>query len=128
MVTVHRDCSNFRSSGRARKCPNIGLLARFDELSPWWVLIPHMACCGGSTSTAVKREHLESQSPLGVYLSSDELDKLATACTISPIKSNQPLRDSPFYIVLEGQVVVKTQAGKILVSKVAGNFFTRCGL
>jgi len=84
-----------------------------------------MACCAGGGNFALKLQTLEESSPLGVYLSFDELDKLARSCTISPIKQDQPLAESPFYIVLKGQVQVSTKTGKVLVSKVAGTFFTR---
>ena len=86
-----------------------------------------MACCAGGGNFALKLQTLEESSPLGVYLSFDELDKLARSCTISPIKQDQPLAESPFYIVLKGKVLVSTKTGKVLVSKVAGTFFTRCG-
>ena len=82
-----------------------------------------MACCGGA-ALHLKTQSLDS-SPMGAYLSLDELVRLARACSIVSFKKDDPLPESPFYLVLKGEVRVLTPEGEVLVDKREGAFFTR---
>jgi len=82
-----------------------------------------MSCFGGA-SLAKKQHMLESQSPLGAYLSQEELAALAKACTTARFTEGGKLPESPFYIVMSGQIEVR-EGDDVLCTKSAGAFFTR---
>ena len=54
-----------------------------------------------------------------------ESRRLARACQIKTFKAGQSLPDSPFYIILEGDVKVVDYAGAVLCTRKDGAFFTR---
>ena len=55
-----------------------------------------MACFGGGVTPEQRRAALEDNSPLGAYLSSDELSELVKCCNIASIKRGKDLPESPF--------------------------------
>lgn len=74
---------------------------------------------------------LEHWSPLGAYLTPSEIAHLASACQVVTFRPGGRLHDSPFYVVVEGTVVVMSaeksaadHAGE-LCTRSAGAFFTR---
>ena len=67
---------------------------------------------------------LANATPLGAYLNEEELLKLARACSILRFRKGKPLRESPFYLLIEGVVsVVAVESGLELCSRTS--FFTR---
>ena len=64
----------------------------------------------GGVSQAQKLSALENASPLGVYLSKEELTALARLCTSCKVKPGKNLPESPFYIVIKGEVEVREAA------------------
>jgi CRP-like cAMP-binding protein len=80
------------------------------------------------TGNSLKRKvnALRLLSPFGAYLREKELLDLATACSISSVRSGKELDDSPFYVLISGCVAVKDVAsGEVLCVKHQGSFFTR---
>lgn len=75
-------------------------------------------------SQASKLDHLQNASPLGAYLSEDELVALAKLCTSCSVKVGKALPESPFYIVIRGEVQV-IEDDEVLCTKYPGAFFTR---
>ena len=56
---------------------------------------------------AEKVQLLAERSPLGAYLSHDELNRLSKLCTIARFSKGKPIQaDSPFYLVIDGVVAV----------------------
>ena len=85
-----------------------------------------MACCGGGTSLDKKLSWLQEESPLGAYLGADELLELAKLCVTSSFRPQSKLDESPFFIVMSGQVEVRdSSSGEVLCTKYPGAFFTR---
>jgi CRP-like cAMP-binding protein len=74
-----------------------------------------------------KVQLLAERSPLGAYLSPDELNRLSKLCTITKFRKGKPIQaDSPFYLVIDGVVaVMDDDAVTELTSRRAGAFFTR---
>ena len=76
-------------------------------------------------SLARKLDALQNTSPFGVYLSEAEVTSLAKLCTSSSIKAGKGLPESPFYVVIQGEVQVLSEEGETLCTKYPGAFFTR---
>ena len=74
-----------------------------------------------------KVQLLAERSPLGAYLSPEELNRLSKLCTIARFSKGRPIQaDSPFYLVVDGVVaVMDDDAVTELTSRRAGAFFTR---
>lgn len=72
---------------------------------------------------------LEHWSPLGAYLSPVEIAHLARACHVVTFRPGGKLNESPFYLVVEGAVVVMSAEDDAtepeLCTRTAGAFFTR---
>ena len=82
-----------------------------------------MSCCGG-VPLMKKMDILEDASPLGAYLSHEELERLASLCDVLAFKKDQELPESPFYCIYTGLVEVK-DGDTVLCTKYPGAFFTR---
>lgn len=82
-----------------------------------------MSCFGG-VSSEQKRSLLEDRTPLGAYLSAKELSELAKILQTAKFAAGKPLPESPFYIVVTGQVEVR-EGSEVLCTKSSGSFFTR---
>ena len=68
---------------------------------------------------------LEDRTPLGVYLTNADLDRLASACSVMRFGSTSALYDSPFYVVIEGTIaVIDSDTGEELTTRSDGAFFT----
>lgn len=78
--------------------------------------------CGASADR--KTEMLTEHSPLGAYLNSEELERMAGLCTINTVAQGEVLPESPFYVIISGSAEV-TEDGAILCTKHKGAFFTR---
>ena len=72
-----------------------------------------------------KLDALQNASPFGVYLSEVEVLSLAKLCTSSTIKPGKGLPESPFYVVIHGEVQVLSEERETLCTKYPGAFFTR---
>ena len=77
------------------------------------------------TERSLKRWLLEHVSPLGAYLSEWELARLSRACAIVRFTAGKPIPESPFYVVLEGEISVLSSDGEELLVRDSGSFFTR---
>lgn len=77
------------------------------------------------TERSLKRWLLEHVSPLGAYLSEWELARLSRACAIVRFAAGKPIPESPFYVVLEGEISVLSSDGEELLVRDSGSFFTR---
>jgi hypothetical protein len=82
-------------------------------------------CGGGGASLEKRRSSLEDHSPLGAYLSAEELLELAKVCESMSFRQGVALPESPFYVVISGQVEVRDPNGNVLCTKYPGSFFTR---
>lgn len=82
-----------------------------------------MSCLGG-VSLELKRSMLEDHTPLGAYLASKELGQLARILQPARFTAGKMLPESPFYIVVSGQIEVR-EGSEVLCTKSAGAFFTR---
>ena len=82
-----------------------------------------MSCFGG-VSLEQKRSMLEDHTPLGAYLASKELGELAKILQLAKFGVGKPLPESPFYVVMSGQVEVR-EGSDVLCTKSPGAFFTR---
>ena len=73
----------------------------------------------------LKIHSLGTTSPLGAYCSSKEIEDLAKCCSIVRFAEKRELWESPFYLVLEGEVGVVSAVGGLLCTRAAGSFFSR---
>jgi hypothetical protein len=83
-------------------------------------------CLGGGTALERKRSALSETSPLGAYLSPEEIVALARACSTHAVRPGRVLPESAFYLVVSGQVEVREAASQqLLCTKQPNSFFTR---
>ena len=80
---------------------------------------------GSAVPLEQRRISLEDQSPLGAYLTPEELLELAKVCSGAKFRPGSSLPESPFYVVVSGQVEVRDPNGSVLCTKYPGSFFTR---
>ena len=80
---------------------------------------------GSAVPLEQRRISLEDQSPLGAYLTPEELLERAKVCSGAKFRPGSSLPESPFYVVVSGQVEVRDPNGSVLCTKYPGSFFTR---
>lgn len=75
---------------------------------------------------SIKFAALDATTPLGAYLTSPELMRLASACSMLRMAKDDLLPESPFYLVLEGAVnVVDVASGDVICTRKQWSFFSR---
>ena len=93
-------------------------------------MLQRMVGLGVQSQHDFKLYVLEHWSPLGAYLSAQDLHHLARACHVVNFREGGRLHESPFYIVVEGTVSVFSAEEALptereLCRRGAGAFFTR---
>lgn len=81
-----------------------------------------MSCCGGSAAPSIVS--LLQATPLYAYLDDAELNIIANAFVRQRVAKGLVLPESPFYILLSGEVAVVLDS-QTLCHKAGGSFFSR---
>jgi len=66
-----------------------------------------------------------TKTPFHAYLDPDDMKALTKCFAKKTFKKGEELPESPFYLLLEGEVQITTPQGHILATKKPGSFFTR---
>ena len=73
----------------------------------------------------LKVASLSSTSPLGAYCTQEEIRELARCCSVRSFAIGAELWESPFYLVLTGEISVIGANGMQLCTRSSGSFFSR---
>ena len=85
-----------------------------------------MSCLGRTRHTVVDKLKILKSTPFLFYLDEADLELLASCFTVQHVRRNQTVPESPFYLLLRGELAVVSKKDNItLCTKQNGAFFSR---